>query len=184
MYKSGAWFEGAWLVLKPETEQLYIALRSRCPCIYLLLARPFPRTYVLHGRRQRPRSARLSLYESIDRICSQLRRVRCGETDSTTDAPTSCVGCWWIKRTRSELIWQEPILGSDKRDTDAGSRANASAVRRQRPRSFSFKPNKTVQSDRHQAGTLPTLRVTYCNRTVCHWLSPICQQTAAHICKD
>jgi len=23
-----------------------------------------------------------------------------------------------------------------------------------------------------------------CKRTVCHWSSPICQQTAAHICKD
>ena len=44
--------------------------------------------------------------------------------------------------------------------------------------------NKTVQSHRPQAGTLPTLPVTYCKTTVCHWSSPICQQTAARICKD
>ena len=48
---------------------------------------------------------------------------------------------------------------------------------------------KNVQSDRQQAGTLPTLPVTYeyCKRTVhCMSLikSPICQQIASHICKD
>jgi len=32
-------------------------------------------------------------------------------------------------------------------------------------------------------GTLPTLSATHCKRTVCHWSSPICQQTAAHICR-
>ena len=40
------------------------------------------------------------------------------------------------------------------------------------------------QSDRQQAGTLSTLPVTRCKRTVCYWSSPICQQTATHICKD
>jgi len=35
----------------------------------------------------------------------------------------------------------------------------------------------------YKAGTLPTLPVTYCKRTVCHWSSPICLQTTAHISK-
>ena len=40
--------------------------------------------------------------------------------------------------------------------------------------------NQIVNKPEHTA----YITVTHCRRTVCHWSSPICQQTAAHICKD
>jgi len=59
-------------------------------------------------------------------------------------------------------------------------RENSLHTRRQQQ----SKPKLFNQIDNKPEHCLHYLLATHCKRTVCHWSSPICQQTAAHICKD